>query len=476
MAIVLSGNLINMKKVIFFACIVTMLFLSAVCASADSGVSKAVTYLQAKQDTTTGQITGGSTGDASPWAAIAFASNSIDPVTVKNGLNSLLDYLLNAHPTTSSAATEWEKWILAITASKQNPYNFGGVNYVTTLKSSTYYTNGQFGDATTATDDWFGILALISAGVDKVDPVLTNSLSFILVHQNTDGGFGYAITAGSDGNDTAAAIQALVAAKNYGVTNAKLDGAISRAKTYFLTTQDKSGGFLYDTNPWTTAPDSDSTTWALMALNVLGLKDSTQATNAKTWLLTQQASDGGFTACNQWDPNTGACTGYASNSTTTSHALIALSGSGWITTIFDPATVSPTPISSLTPTPSSSPSATLLITPTLTPAVSSAPLITISPTPVLVTNTIIITTTPAPVLSTPTPYIVYVTVSTTPTIVPATPTPAVLGVKTERRVSEQINPLRYILPTVFATLGTIFLGIFSWEIFLKKKLFTFFSK
>ncbi len=462
----LLGNLINMKKLFSIFLLLGIFAFTGFSVHADSSITNALNYLKTNQSSS-GQITGGSTGDASAWAAIAFATNGIDPTAIKNPTTSLIDYLSKNPPTTSSAATEWEKWILAIVASSQNPYSFGGTNFVSTLESATYYTNSQIGDVTTATDDWFGVLALISAGVDKSDSVLTNSLSFILSHQNTDGGFGYNITAGSDGNDTAAAIQALVKAQNYGVTNASLSAAITNAKTYLLSTQDKSGGFLYDTNPWTTAPDSDSTTWALMALNVLGMQSATQATNAKTWLLTQQSNtDGGFTACNQWDPNTYACTGYASNSTTTSHALIALAGDGWVIKTFDTSTVTPTPTGSLTPTPSVGESLTpTVVAPTSTP--------TPTPTPVVITNTVIITPTPQPAqpIATKTIYI------TKNILITPTPQPQVLGAQTVKETTiEQVNPLKYILPTLFLTFSGILLGIFTWNIFLKKKLTTFLSK
>jgi cell division septation protein DedD len=413
---------------------------------ADTTIDNAVGYLKAKQDTT-GQITGGSTGDASPWAAIAFSANGIDITTVKNPTNSLKDYLFNNHPTTSSPSTEWEKWILAITASGQNPYDLGGVNYVTTLESPTYYNNNQLGDTNSVNDDWFGFLALISSGVLNSDPVLTNSLAFVLAHRNSDGGYGYSTTAGSDSNDTAAAIQAFVAAKNYGVINANLDSAIVNAKTYLLSTQDKSGGFLYDTNPWTIAPDSDSTTWALMALNVLGMQDSDQANIAKAWLLSQQSqSDGGFTACDQWDLNPPySCTHYSSNSTTTSHALIGLAGKGWVIKIFDTSTLAPTPTLSITPTPTPSPSTTptssVTPTPSPTPSPTSAPTPTSTPTP-----------TPSP---TPTP-LPTETPTPTPTLTP-TPQQAVLG-ETNSNDSEHDTQSRWQVPLVLIFLG---IGIVS---------------
>lgn len=424
----------------------------------ESAIGKGMSYLGTQLNGATGQITGGSTGDASPWAAIAFSANGIDPSTVKTSTYapSLITYLQSNHPTISSAATEWEKWILAITASGQNPYNFGGINYVNTLESPTYYNNHQIGDTTTENDDWFGVIALISSGIATSDAELTDSVSFILSHQNLDGGFGYSITAGSDGNDTAAAIQALVAAKNYGVVNVLLDTAISKAKTYLLNTQDKSGGFLYDTNPWTTVPDSDSTTWALMALNVLALQNSDQTTNARTWLLSQQSTtDGGFTACNQWDPTTFACTGYASNSTTTAHALIGLSGKGWVIHIFNTASQAPT----VTIAPAST------VVPTIIPTPTTVPTVIVTPTPTSIPT---LTPTPTPTII-PTVVANAVAVSTTVTPTPQDiPTSAVLGAKDEKTVVKTVYVRNTIAFVIVVTLGILCLLFYATNTFWRK--------
>lgn len=398
-------------------------------SSTQTSIKKGINYLGTELNGATGQIQGGSTADASPWAAIAFSANDIDPSTVKTSTNapSLIDYLQTNHPTMSTAATEWEKWILAISAAGLNPYSFGGTNYVSTLESSSYYNSNQIGNSTSVTDDWFGVMALIASGIDKTNSELTDSLSFILSHQNSDGGFGYAATAGSDGNDTAAAIQALVDAQNYGVSNASLSAAITNSKTYILKTQDKSGGFLYDLNPWTTAPDSDSTTWAIMALNALGLQNTDTWNNAATWLISQQsATDGGFTSCDQWDPNTYVCTGYGSNSTTTSHALIGLTGKGWVVKFFDASNITPTPTVSVTS----------IDTPSTTPAVTATPAPTPTPTPILTSSGVALFTPTQTVI--PIPTVVYTPadqkiadVADTPTSNPTpTTTQEVLGVQT----------------------------------------------
>lgn len=446
----------NFKFLILILFVLFVGFFVVKTISADSVIDNAVSYLKSKQDTT-GKITGGSTGDASPWTTIAFAANGIDITTVKNSTNSLKDYLLNNAPTISSSATEWEKWILAITASGFNPYDFGGTDYVATLKSSIFYNNNQIGDTNSVNDDWFGVLALISSGVSNLDPVLTSSLDFIIKHQNSDYGYGYSTTVESDSNDTAAAIQALVAAKNYGVANTNLDGAITNAKTYLLNTQDISGGFLYDTSPWTTAPDSDSTTWALMALNALGMKDSDQVNTAKTWLLLKQAGDGGFQAC-QYNPPDYICQ-LASNSTTTSHALIGFAGKYWIVNIFDTSTITPTPTLSITPTVTLTPMPTIIPTSTPTPTVTPTPTPTSTPQP---TSTLVPTSTPMPI-PTPTliPTITYSCTGQACLTPTSTPTPSIgqiLGIKTKetKPINQQSNKNTTATTIAFFGLGLLF--------------------
>lgn len=363
-----------------------VIFASPAISLADTVTDNGLNYLKSKQNSN-GQITGGTLGDASTWSAIAFGANGIDISTVKSGSSSLKDYLSSSAPTLSSAATEWEKWILAIVAGNENPNSFNGVNYIDTLKSATYYNNNQLGDTSSVNEDWFGAMALIAGGVANTDSVLTDVITFIISKQNSDGGWGYAVGADSDSNDTAAAVQALVQAKNIGVANADLDGAISRAKTYLISLKHSSGGFRYDGMPWSTDPDIYSTSWVLMSLNVLGESSSTDAQDAKGWLLTQQSSDGGFLA---YDWGAGA---FATNSSATADSVTALSGKGWVVSIYNPATSpSPSSIPSSSPSPSPTPSPSASTTsssssstaspaPTPSPSPTPTPVVSPSPTP-----------------------------------------------------------------------------------------------
>ena len=336
-------------------------------AIADTVIDNGINFLKSKQDAT-GRIT---TGFSAPsqWAAIAFKANGIDITTIKNPTNSLKDFLMSDVPSEPSSATDWETRILAIVAIGGNPTNFGGTNYVSHLE--TFYNSNQIGDTCSLNDDIFGVLALVASGSLSTTQVKQDTLNFLISKQDpTDGGFGFSAPGcawySTSADMTAAATQALQAAKDNGLTNPGLDEAINKAKTYLMSNQDSDGGYGYYG-----ASDADTTGWVLMAFNALGMKDSTQAISAKNWLTSQQsATDGGFLAFD-YGSNT-----FVSNSSTTAQAITALSGKYWILKIFNP-----TDTSNSTASPTSTPS--LIVSSTSSNSSSSlttAPNLTITPT------------------------------------------------------------------------------------------------
>lgn len=365
---------------------------------ADTVIDNGVSFLKSKQDVS-GGITGGFSAP-SQWSAIAFAANGIDVATIKNPTNSLKDFLLTDIPN-NGLATDWESRILAIVAMGDDPTNFGDVNYVQKLES--FYNNNQIGDLTLLNDDFFALLALIASGNSANLQIKQDTLNFIIAHQASDGGFSWSpdttCSYGAPTVDmTAAALQSLQTGKDNGLIHAELDNAIAKAKDYLLAKQNSDGGFP----GWSGVSDADTTSWVLMAFNVLGMKDSSPALSAKNWLEGSQQLDGGFLG---WG---------GTDSTTTAQALIALVGKGWILKIFTPSidpSLTPTPLPACESTPVPTASATPTPTPTVTPTPTSTP--TPTPTPTL-TPTSILTPTPT---STPTP-------SSTPS---PTPIPTILA-------------------------------------------------
>lgn len=432
-----------MKNFKFLILILSVLFIISVVRTvlADAVIDNGLNFLKVNQDST-GRI---NTGFSAPsqWSAIAFAANGIDISSIRNPTVTLQDFLEGNIPSEPSSATDWETRILAIVATGGDPTNYDGVNYVTNLESFYDSTNKQIGDKSgdicSLNDDIFGLLAEIAAGNASSALIKQNILDFLISKQDSsDGGFGYSVPGcawySTSSDMTGAAIQALVAAKNNGLTNPDLDISIDRAKNYLLVNQSLDGGYGYYGSS-----DTDTTGWVLMAFNVLDMKDSTASANAKNWLISQQSpSDGGFLA---FDYGLSAS---VSNSTTTAQAVTALSGKSWILKIFNPLTITPTGTLSATPTiiPTSTPAPT--VTPTNTPTTTS----TSTPAP---------TATPQPT-SIPTPILVP---SLTPTTSPTPTTGQVLGVKTSetKSVNEQPNKKISIQTIIFLGLGILSLII-----------------
>ncbi|MGH7203303.1 MAG: prenyltransferase/squalene oxidase repeat-containing protein, partial [Candidatus Levyibacteriota bacterium] len=328
-------------------------------------VNDGITYLKSQQQSN-GQISG-FTG-ISQWATMSIAATGIDPATVKNGSTSLIDFLTANPPTASSTATDVERDILAITASGKDPYNFSGVNYVQNLES--HHNNSQLGVITQINDDIFGLLALVSAGSGASSQTKQDARNFILSHQGTDGGFSWSTTGIEDVDDTAAALQALVAAKNAGMTATNLDTTITNAKNYILAAKNTDGGFPSVKGD---ASNTSTTAWAVMALNAVGDTGS-DITNADAYMRGNQEENGSF----KWQPSS------TGETFTTSYAVLALTGKYWPVKTFGGITATPSPTHTDSPSPTPSLSSTPTPSPTVTPTPS--PTVTVTSTPIPTVN------------------------------------------------------------------------------------------
>lgn len=384
-----------MKKITYFVLIIILICnIQNTFAEETSVIDKGINFLKLKQDST-GRITQGYS-NPSQWAAVALKANSIDASSIRNPEISLKDFLLLDHPQNGAAATDWENRILAIVAIGSNPTNFGGVNYLQYLEA--FHNNNQLGETYLLNDDIFGLLALIASGNEATQQIKQNTLDFIIAHQASNGGFSWSPDPTCQFCDpstdmTAAALQALQQAKNNGLTNQNLDTAINSAKNYLLLNQNSDGGFGYSNTS-----DADSTSWVLMAFSLLNLSNSIEAINAKNWLITDQQADGGFPSYSGSNSSTTSHALIALSGK--SWILNIYDSSSPISTPFAiPAPVATTtPSPSPTPIPTSTPTPTPLNTPqpspTTTPIASPSP--TPTPTPLLIpiTKTAIITPSP----------------------------------------------------------------------------------
>jgi len=157
-------------------------------------------------------------------------------------------------------ATDYEKTILALTSVGKNPKTFGNIDFVAKLES--FYQNNQIGSPDLLNDDFWGILALVSAGENPSSQIIQDSQNFILTKQNSDGGWGYAISGQSDTNDTAVAIMTLL---EVGIK--ANDPVIIKAIDYLKTNQNNDGGFPYFPDG---ESDSGSDSWVISAIYKLG--------------------------------------------------------------------------------------------------------------------------------------------------------------------------------------------------------------
>lgn len=323
-------------------------------------INDGLAYLKTQQDAT-GLIAG--FNGISSWSAMSFAAAGINPATVSNNGSSLLQYIGGHQPAAGASATEWVRELLAITAAGQNPFTFSGTDYV--AKVETFHNNSQLGSTTQVNDDMFGLLGLLSAGDSASSDVKQDALDFILTHQQADGGFSWSTTGITGVDDTAAALQAFIAAQKDGMTAPNLATAIANAKAYILAAKNTDGGFPYLKGE---ASNASSTAWAVMALSALGVTGA-DIDSAKAYLRSAQEENGSF----KWQ------TGSAGDTFTTAYAVHALTGKYWPVKVF--AGTGPTPTPTSTPTPSPTATPTVTPTPTTGPTVTTAP--TVSPTPII---------------------------------------------------------------------------------------------
>lgn len=245
--------------------------------------------------------------ETSAWVVMAIAAAGENPHNWKKvGANpSIVDYL-EANAAAAANVMDYERMILAITAAGRDPNSFGGRNFVALVEAA--YDGTQIGDNTLLNDDFWGIIALISAGKSQNSAIIQNSATFIKNKQQPDNGWAFDVAAafGTDVDSTAAAIMALIAAGD-GPNSA----AITDGFQYMQVNQAANGGFL----SWG-ATNADTDSWAISAIKSAGQNPTganwTQVANTPIHdLVSLQQGDGSFNwqAGNPgWDvPKTTAC-------------------------------------------------------------------------------------------------------------------------------------------------------------------------
>lgn len=274
------------RSLFFFIFIISLFFSFFSFASAD--LDAALTYLQKQTP--------------NDWTTMAFSAASVKMPSLEH-LKTLPD----------TRATDYEKRILALTSSGFDPRDFYDQDLVEKLTN--FYKKNQIGDENLLNDDFWGILALSSAGEDVNSEMIKKSREFVLANQNQDGGWGYALKTKSDTNDTAAALTALLEA---GMPKDSI--SIWRAKNYLKKAQNKDGGFPFKPS---FSSDGASTAWAVGAIYKLGEDPKAWQKQGKSpvdFLYSLQLQDGSF----KWRASS-----IKGSALVSSYAVIALSGKSY---------------------------------------------------------------------------------------------------------------------------------------------------
>ncbi|HEV2059783.1 MAG TPA: prenyltransferase/squalene oxidase repeat-containing protein [Solirubrobacteraceae bacterium] len=175
----------------------------------------------------------------------------------RNG-RSPLDYIVRGIGSVRGIA-DIERTILALRAAGRSAHSVRGRNLVRELIAMRR-RNGSF--AGLANQTAFAILALRAAGRSRKDRTVRAAAGWLLSQHNRDGGYNFAGKGGRSGiDDTAAALQALVAAGKRG------SRTVRRAAAFLAAKQNRDGGM-----PLTPGQGSNaqSTAWAIQGLAAAG--------------------------------------------------------------------------------------------------------------------------------------------------------------------------------------------------------------
>lgn len=253
--------------------LLTGLFLSAQFGGIASGVTTAPAVGSALANLASQQQADGSyvdfdgTINATLGVVLADAAADRDPRLSRNWGASAIEYLasqsaLLGDPTTASTNTaKIAELILALSSIGEDPYTFGGVDWIALLNSTYNPATGRYGSFFIH-HPW-AILALKSADV----AIPADAAAFLFASQEASGAFSFnGKGTGADTNATALCVQALAA-----LGETPSSPTIQNALAYLRTQQNDDGGFPWDkTSSWGTDSDASSTSWVIQGLVAAG--------------------------------------------------------------------------------------------------------------------------------------------------------------------------------------------------------------
>jgi energy-coupling factor transport system substrate-specific component len=229
-------------------------------SGARAPVSRELAFLASAQNPDGGF--GGGRGQSttelySGWAAMGLAAAGRDPLALRRGGHSVLD-ALRGEAGSLQGAGDIERTILALHACGVSVHSLPGGDPVAKLMRFRD-GDGSFGHLSNLTS--FAIFALRAAGYSRANPAVRGAGSWLRRQQNTDGGFGFgARGGGSDVDDTAAALQALIDAGIRGP-------AATRASGFLVRAQNPDGGYPQQKGG---SSNAQSSAWAIQGLIAAG--------------------------------------------------------------------------------------------------------------------------------------------------------------------------------------------------------------
>jgi energy-coupling factor transport system substrate-specific component len=247
---------------------------SVTASAARVAVSRELSYLAGAQNNDGGF--GGAPGQASSelysaWAAIGLAAADRDPLSLRRGDHTVLE-AIRREASSLEGAGDLERTILALYACGASVRSLPGIGsggdpVAALLRYRDH--DGSFGDLSNLTA--FGVFALRAAGYAPGQAIVRAAASWLARQQNADGGFGFGKRGGgSDVDDTAAVLQALVDAGMHG------GAAITRALAYLVHAQNPDGGYPQEQGGESNA---QSTAWAVQGLIAAGRNPATVTRN-----------------------------------------------------------------------------------------------------------------------------------------------------------------------------------------------------
>jgi len=179
-----------------------------------------------------------------------------------------------------------------------------------------FYDTSSGAYASGAGPQSWAILGSLALGESVPTAAVTNLKDMV----QSSGGWEWQPGFGSDTNTTALVVQALLASGE--APDASL---VVNALAYLKNLQQDDGGIAYDSSPWTTGSDADSSAYAIMAIQAAGQDPTASAwskneKNPVVYLLDLQLPGGGF----EWQK------GFGANALATGQAITALLGNDYL--------------------------------------------------------------------------------------------------------------------------------------------------